>query len=142
VATIFQAKHLASLVFQLDFRTLSDLPGKVIDMNFGKQCEDWAAEHAQQMLGLNLVARNVYSRHGELDLICHDGTQWRFIEVKGRRSDHFGLGLETVSPVKIRRLKKCISLWMQSKGWGPWSLELWFVTPGPTIEYFELLSCH
>jgi putative endonuclease len=109
-------------------------------MNLGKQCEDWAAEYAERILGWRIMARNVYSRNGELDLICHDGIRWIFIEVKGRRTDRFGSGLELVTPVKFKRLKKCISLWMQEEGWGEWSLELWEVRPGPEINRFTLLQ--
>lgn len=108
-------------------------------MNFGKQCEDWAAEYAEQILGWSVVARNIHSRHGELDLVCHDGQQWQFVEVKGRRNDRFGSGLELVSPAKIRRIKKCISLWMQKEGWTDWGLELWELHSGPRITRFKLL---
>jgi|GEM_PF-5160477 len=97
-------------------------------MNFGKQCENWATAYAIRQLNWQVMARNVYSRHGELDLICKDENGWVFVEVKGRRSDTFGSGVELVTSGKLRRLKKCIQLWMNQAGWLNWRLELWEIT--------------
>lgn len=108
-------------------------------MQFGQKCENWAAEYAAMAKGWQIHARNVYSRHGELDLVCHDGEMWRFIEVKGRRGAAFGRGPELVSPAKLRRLKKCISLWMQREGWGPWQLDLWCLDDRGRVQEFSLL---
>lgn len=102
-------------------------------MNFANQCEQWATDYAAHQLGWSVVARNVHSRHGELDLVCRDEEEWVFVEVKGRRGDSFGSGEELVSPAKLRRLHQCIALWMRQHGWAEWRLELWEVHPGPEI---------
>lgn len=109
-------------------------------MQFGKKCENWAAEYAGHALGWRVHARNVYSRHGEIDLVCHDGRAWRFIEVKGRRGDQFGSGLELITPAKIRRLKSCIALWMQKEGWGQWHLDLWCINSEGEIQIWPLIN--
>jgi putative endonuclease len=44
-----------------------------------------AAAHLER-LGFAIVARNVRTRHGEIDLIAFDGQALAFVEVKTRRS--------------------------------------------------------
>jgi len=107
-------------------------------MQFGHKCESLAADYAAHVKGWRVIARNVYSRYGELDLVCHDGRAWRFIEVKGRRGDRFGSGPELVTQAKFQRLIKCISGWMQKEGWGPWHLELWCVSEKGHFECWPL----
>jgi putative endonuclease len=51
----------------------------------GRLGESLAAAHLQR-LGLAIVARNVRSRFGEIDLIAFDGEALVFVEVKSRRS--------------------------------------------------------
>jgi putative endonuclease len=52
----------------------------------GRLGEHLAAAHLQR-LGFAIVARNVRTRHGEIDLIAFNGEALAFIEVKTRRSD-------------------------------------------------------
>jgi putative endonuclease len=51
----------------------------------GRLGERMAAAHLQR-LGFAIVARNVRTRHGEIDLIAFDGQALAFVEVKTRRS--------------------------------------------------------
>jgi putative endonuclease len=51
----------------------------------GRLGERLAAAHLQR-LGFAIVARNVRTRHGEIDLIAFDGEVLAFVEVKTRRS--------------------------------------------------------
>jgi len=50
----------------------------------GRLGEDLAAEHLTR-LGFSTLARNVRTRHGEIDLIVFDGRTLAFVEVKTRR---------------------------------------------------------
>jgi putative endonuclease len=52
----------------------------------GRLGELLAAAHLQR-LGFAIVARNVRTRHGEIDLIAFNGEVLVFVEVKTRRSD-------------------------------------------------------
>ncbi len=49
----------------------------------GRLGEDLAAAHLER-LGLAMLARNVRTRHGEIDLIAFDGGTLVFVEVKTR----------------------------------------------------------
>jgi putative endonuclease len=51
----------------------------------GRLGERLAAAHLQR-LGFAILARNVRTRHGEIDLIAFDGDVLAFVEVKTRRS--------------------------------------------------------
>jgi putative endonuclease len=54
--------------------------------------------------GYRLVARNVRCRGGELDIVAWDGEVLCFVEVRSlARTDH-GDPLETITPLKIRRI--------------------------------------
>ena len=54
--------------------------------------------------GLRLLARNVRSRHGELDLVMREGATLVFVEVRTRASTRHGGALASVDAAKRRRL--------------------------------------
>jgi putative endonuclease len=54
--------------------------------------EDLAVGHFRR-LGFVIVARNVRTRHGEIDLIAFDGTALVFAEIKCRRASYRRRGL-------------------------------------------------
>ncbi|KAA0216366.1 MAG: YraN family protein [Lautropia sp.] len=56
--------------------------------------------------GLRLVARNVASRLGEIDLVMRDGDTLVFVEVRSRASRSFGGAAASVGPAKQRRLRR------------------------------------
>jgi putative endonuclease len=53
----------------------------------GRLGEELAAAHLER-LGFTILARNVRTRHGEIDLIVFDGSTLVFAEVKTRRARH------------------------------------------------------
>jgi len=63
--------------------------------------------------GLTLVEQNINSRYGEIDLIMRDSTEWAFIEVRYRRSQDHGGGLESVTHSKQRKLIRTAEYYMQ-----------------------------
>ncbi|TME37672.1 MAG: YraN family protein [Chloroflexi bacterium] len=48
--------------------------------------------------GYEIVARNVRTRYGEIDLICRDRREFLFVEVKTRRAGSFVAAVEAVDP--------------------------------------------
>ena len=63
--------------------------------------------------GLEVVAQNLVTPAGEVDLVALDGDTLCIIEVKARRTNRYGTALEAVSPSKQRRLVRCGS-WLCS----------------------------
>jgi putative endonuclease len=69
----------------------------------GRDAEDAAARHLRRA-GLDVVARNVRFREGEIDLVCREGDVWVFVEVKCRRATWGDAPGAAVSWWKQRRL--------------------------------------
>jgi putative endonuclease len=62
-----------------------DMAGKDPRCALGRLGEQLAAAHLER-LGFAIVARNVRTRYGEIDLIAFNGDALVFVEVKTRRS--------------------------------------------------------
>ncbi len=71
----------------------------------GAAAEARALEHLAGH-GLRLVARNVASRLGEIDLVMRDGETLVFVEVRSRSRGDFGGAAASVGPAKQRRLRR------------------------------------
>jgi putative endonuclease len=71
------------------------------------QAGESAAEEYLRRKGYRIVARNLRSPAGELDLVAEDGQVLVFVEVKARRTDSFG---GAVHAVHQRKQKKLIQL--------------------------------
>lgn len=70
----------------------------------GLNVEDAAANHLQE-LGYRIIDRNYKTRHGEIDIIAKIGSEWVFVEVKGRSSTKFGRPVEALTPAKLNRIE-------------------------------------
>ena len=79
------------------------------------------AQHWLSQRGLTLVEKNYRCKVGEIDLIMRDGRTLVFVEVRYRRQNRFGGGLESVDWRKQRKLllaarhflayrKQCVNL--------------------------------
>ena len=64
--------------------------------------------------GLTLVERNINSRYGEIDLLMRDGEEWVFVEVRFRKTQDYGGGLESVDRSKQRKLINTAEHYLQS----------------------------
>lgn len=84
-------------------------------------------------LGWQVVARNARTRYGEIDLVCHDGRGYVFVEVKTRREGSFVPAVEAVGPRKLRRLIGLAESWLalHSAREAHWRLVVAAVTVGP-----------
>lgn len=74
------------------------------------------AERELGQHGLRVVARNVRTRFGEIDLICRDGRGYAFIEVKTRRAGSFVAAAEAVDARKAARLAALAQSWLAHRG--------------------------
>ena len=63
--------------------------------------------------GLKLVEKNFSCRSGEIDIIMLDKTTLVFVEVRFRRNNTFGGGLESVTQSKQRKLRDTAELYLQ-----------------------------
>lgn len=74
------------------------------------------AERELERIGLRVIARNVRTRIGEIDLVCRDGAAYVFIEVKTRRAGSFVSALEAVDRRKAARLELLAESWLAQRG--------------------------
>lgn len=63
--------------------------------------------------GLKLIDRNFSCRLGEIDIIMHDNNMLVFVEVRFRKSNVFGGGLESITLSKQNKLRKAAEFYMQ-----------------------------
>lgn len=67
-------------------------------------CAEQRAERFLKQNGLKLITRNFRSKLGEIDLIMFDKPYIVFIEVKMRRKNSHGGGLQAITPTKMQRI--------------------------------------
>ncbi len=91
------------------------------------------AERALLDRGWRVVDRNARTRYGEIDLVCHDGAGYVFVEVKTRRVGSFVPAVEAVGPRKLDRLTRLAEAWLalQRQRGAAWRLVLAALTVGP-----------
>jgi putative endonuclease len=76
----------------------------------------WAEGLAQETLvadGLQLVAKNVRCKVGEIDLIMWDGPVLVFVEVRYRKRSGFGRAADSVNHAKQLRIRRAALWWLQ-----------------------------
>ncbi|HQJ35005.1 MAG TPA: YraN family protein, partial [Rhodoglobus sp.] len=76
----------------------------------GRRGEEIAARYLASR-GLAIVERNWRCPQGEIDLIARDGGELVFVEVKTRSSVAYGHPLESITPVKLARLRRLAAAW-------------------------------
>ncbi len=72
-----------------------------------------ASFHYLKTQGLKLIETNFQCRHGEIDIIMLDKRTLVFVEVRFRKNDHFGGGLESITTSKQNKLRKTAELYLQ-----------------------------
>ena len=76
------------------------------------------APHRLEASGMQVVARKVRTRGGEIDLIAHDGDDVVFVEVRTRHAGP-GLAAQSLTPVKLRRMWQCAMDYCEGAGVAP-----------------------
>jgi putative endonuclease len=107
----------------------------------GRLGEDLAAAHLSR-LGFSLLARNVRTRHGEIDLIVSDASVLVFAEVKTRqvsaREQHVRPEQEPLPRLRPRqraRLRRLAGAWlMQTRDERPYTPTIRFDAIGVIVD--------
>lgn len=81
----------------------------------GRQGEEAAAAYLAAQ-GYTILERNYRCRLGEIDLVCGEGEQLVFVEVRTRSSSGFGLPQESVTGRKQRKLRQLALVYLQQAG--------------------------
>ena len=80
-----------------------------------KQGEDAEAACSRYLKsqGLKLLSTNFSCRLGEIDIIMLDNNMLVFVEVRFRKNNNFGDGLESITAAKQRKLRRTAELYLQ-----------------------------
>ncbi|NLF44469.1 MAG: YraN family protein [Syntrophomonadaceae bacterium] len=81
----------------------------------GRHGEEKAACYLVEQ-GYKIIARNYYTRFGELDIICTKGKDIYFVEVKTRTSLKYGYPEEAITYKKRENLRKAAFIYLNSTG--------------------------
>jgi len=81
-------------------------------LNTGRQGEEIASRHLRDQ-GYVILERNFRCPFGEMDIVARQGEVLVFVEVRSRRSDHFGEPLDSVGPLKQRKLSRIALCYIQ-----------------------------
>ena len=80
----------------------------------GSEWEAVVEKHLRKA-GLSTLAKNFYSRYGEIDLVMRDGDDVVFVEVRYRKSATRGDGVDSVGATKRTKLIRTASMFLQSR---------------------------
>ncbi|WP_320837740.1 YraN family protein [Zhongshania sp.] len=76
---------------------------KLRPTNTGKRAEQAACRYLQKHK-LKIIAKNYSCRFGEIDIVCLSDQHLVFVEVRYRRTAHYGSAAETVNFAKQQRI--------------------------------------
>ncbi|SHH15496.1 putative endonuclease [Thermosyntropha lipolytica DSM 11003] len=77
----------------------------------GRWGEKIASDYLMQK-GYKILARNYYTRYGEIDIICQRDGILVLVEVKTRQNLHYGEPEEAVTTRKISHIRKAAAVYL------------------------------
>ncbi len=87
-----------------------------MNIRIGKKGEQYAADYLRA-LGYSIVKMNYRILGGEIDIISRQDGEVVFVEVKTRRSNRYGLGEESITRTKLRRLNLAMHRYLAELYW-------------------------
>ena len=114
---------------------------------YQKQLGKWGEELAERYLneqGVSIIARNVFTPHGELDLVGKENSSLIFFEVKTRTTLTFGYPEVSVNYRKQTHLVNSALFYMQNhpEAVGNWRIDVISIQKSkneeqPCIDWFK-----
>lgn len=103
----------------------------------GRKAEKAAANYLE-MRGFKILEMNWRRPHCETDIIARKDGVVYFVEVKYRKSDAQGSGLEYITASKLRRMERAAESWVAETKWsGPTALSAIELSgPDFVVEHF------
>lgn len=104
----------------------------------GRKAEDAATAYLVRQ-GYKVVQQNWRTRWCEIDLVAIKGQAVSLVEVKYRRNNSWGVGLDYITPTKQKQMAFSAEFWMTVHDWsGPCYLAAVEVS-GPKFEVTEFI---
>lgn len=82
----------------------------------GKQAEAAAAQYLVRK-GYRIIEQNWRTRWCEIDVVAIKGDAVSLVEVKYRRLDSWGSGLDYVTPLKRKQMAFAAEFWLAAHNW-------------------------
>ncbi len=79
----------------------------------GRQAEAVVATHLISR-GYTIIALNWRTRWCEIDIVARKDAVIYFVEVKYRRNDHNGTGIDYITPTKLKQMAFAANIWVKS----------------------------
>lgn len=107
--------HGASLIHRMSFAPMNTMPVTASDgvLSSGSLAETEAANFLLRN-GFKIIDRNWKTKFCEIDIIAEKSGIVHFVEVKYRRHDRQGHGLDYITSRKLRQMKFAAELWLAS----------------------------
>ena len=113
-------------------------------MNHNQRVGKWGEETAAEYLtgrGCEIVARNVRTPYGEIDIIAKQGEVIIFVEVKTRTSDKMGLPEESITARKRQHMISAAEHYAAEHEIDRWQIDVISIEgklgSTPKVTYFE-----
>ena len=110
------------------------------NQRIGKWGEQVAVDHLAER-GYEIIARNVRTPYGEIDIIARQSDITIFVEVKTRTSNKMGLPEESITPRKREHMLAAASHYAAEHEIDHWQVDVLSIEgkPGsaPKITHFE-----
>ncbi|MFA5069092.1 MAG: YraN family protein [Candidatus Omnitrophota bacterium] len=84
-------------------------------LSLGKASEDIAVKYLRRR-HFKIIGRNYHCRVGELDIIARYGAILVFVEVRSTRENSSIDPMDSITSLKIERLKTLARIWLMNKG--------------------------
>jgi putative endonuclease len=108
-------------------------------VDIGRKAEKAAGTYLE-MRGYKVLERNWRRPRCEIDIIAEKGGTVHFVEVKYRRNDDQGGGLEAITPTKLKQMRYAATSWLAEAKWpGPSQLAAIELT-GPDFTVLSFLD--
>lgn len=103
--------------------------------NAEKRAAEYLKSHGYKIIGLNWK-----TRYCEIDIIAEKSRTAYFVEVKYRKNDRQGRGLDYITPGKLRQMGFAAEMWVNNMDWpGDYVLSAIGID-GENYEFIESLT--
>lgn len=82
----------------------------------GREAEDASADFLIKQ-GFNIIAQNWRTRWCEIDIVASKNIIVYFIEVKYRKNNSYGDGLDAVTDTKLKQMTFAAEIWVNDNKW-------------------------
>ncbi len=96
---------------------------------------DWLTGH-----GCEVVARNIRTPYGEIDIVARQGDVTLFVEVKTRTSDSMGLPEISVTPRKQQHMLAAAEYYAAEHGIDHWQIDVIAIEGSPNASVTPLVT--